>query len=128
MKWMTRVAWVALALLAGDLSGASPAEAFETGRDLAHACGDNLSSERVIGNALCLGYIAGFVDAYRVSLGLLERHAPTVKPPICLPSHGVQKGQVMGLVNEWLKRTPADHDQSARVVLWSVLSTAYPCS
>jgi Rap1a immunity proteins len=119
--------WALLALVTVGLRSASQAEAFETGRELAHACANDPASAWVVENISCLSYIVGFVDAYQVSMVLREYYVRCARKPICLPRRGVQKGMVQGLVTDWLRRTPTDHDQSARVVLLSVLATAYPC-
>jgi Rap1a immunity proteins len=127
MTHLTRAGWAALALLTVGLSGGSPAEAFGTGHELGGACAEGPSVEQAVRNVTCLSYIAGFVDAYQLSMAVLERQAPRTKKAICLLSRGIEKGQVMALVNDRLKRTPTELDQSARTVLWSVLATAYPC-
>jgi len=127
MTHLTRAGWVALALLTVGLSGGSPAEAFGTGRELGRACVDGPSSEQVVGNLECLAYIAEFLDAYQMSMAVMERQAPRAGKPICFPPRGIEKGQVMALINDRLKRIPTELDQSARIVLLSVLATAYPC-
>jgi Rap1a immunity proteins len=102
-------------------------EAIETGRELAQMCAGGEATDQMIGNLLCAGYIDGFVDAYQVSMAVMEHQAPKARKPICLPHRGVEIGQVQALVVDWLKRHPKDHDSTARTVGYEVLATAYPC-
>jgi Rap1a immunity proteins len=119
--------WAALGLLIFCLSGRSPAEAVATGRELAAACADGPSTEQIFLSTHCMAYLSGFVDAYQLSMAVMERQVPKAKKPICLPPRGVDHGQMKALVNDWLKRNPSEHDETARTVVYLVLATAYPC-
>ncbi|HSF29843.1 MAG TPA: Rap1a/Tai family immunity protein [Candidatus Tectomicrobia bacterium] len=127
MTHLTRSPRVVLVLLAVCLGGSANLEAFDTGAELGDACAGGTSAEQVVHRLRCLSYIGGFLDAYQLSMAVLEHQAPRAKKPICLPPRGVEKGQVMALVNDRLKRIPTEREQSARIVLFSVLATAYSC-
>ena len=114
-------------VLAAVLVWAGQAAAIATGRELAQMCAEGSSTQQITGNLICAGYIDGFVDAYRVSMAVMEHQAPKAQKPICLPHRGVEIGQVQALIVDWLKRHHNDHNIPARTVVYQVLATAYPC-
>ena len=122
---LTRLLW--LVPLTVCLGGVVSAEAFNTGQDLVRACSRGDAAEQRLMDLTCAGYASGFVDAYRVSMVVMEHYAPHAEGPICLPAQGIENAHMMALVINRLERIPADRAASARVVVFETLKAAYPC-
>lgn len=75
-----------------------------------------------ITNAPCVGYMAGYLGAVRISSSISEGF------PICLPESGVTNEAVVSQVSEYLEDNPDALDKSARSVVFFVLASAYPCT
>lgn len=75
-----------------------------------------------ITNAPCVGYMAGYLGAVRISASISDGF------PICLPETGVTNEDIVAQVSEYLEVNPDALDKSARSVVFYVLASAYPCS
>jgi len=75
-----------------------------------------------ITNAPCVGYMAGYLGAVRISASISQGF------PICLPESGVTNEVVVSQVSDYLEANPDALDKSARSVVFFVLANAYPCS
>lgn len=74
-----------------------------------------------ISNASCVGYMAGFVGAVRISAGISKDF------PICLPEGGLSNEAIVSDVSAYLEENTAALQKSARSVVFLVLSKRYPC-
>jgi Rap1a immunity proteins len=124
---MKRIMVVSVVCVALCLAWMGTSEAIETGRDLAQMCAEGKTTEQLLRSAFCAGYIDGFLESYRVSMIILDVHAPTAQQPVCLPDRGVHIGQVRALIVDWLKRYPNDRQKTAPMVVYHVLMAAWPC-
>ena len=75
-----------------------------------------------ITNAPCVGYMAGYLGAVRISASISQGF------PICLPENGITNEAVVSQVSDYLETNPDALDKSARSVVFFVLATAYPCT
>jgi len=89
--------------------------------DLMKQCFDG-SISGSIANPSCVGYMAGFVGAVRIS--------GTIGPgyPICLPESGLSNESIVSDVSAYLEENPPSLQKSARSVVFLVLSKRYPCA
>jgi Rap1a immunity proteins len=124
---MTRAGMAILASLVVFLSVTASTGAFQTGREWVNVCTPSETAEQRILNLACVSYVDGYLDAYRVSMGIMEQQAPTARQPICLPERGVDIEQIKTLVDDWLLRHPSDLSLNIRTVVLQVLIKAYPC-
>jgi hypothetical protein len=88
--------------------------------DLMKQCFDGSVSGSIV-NAPCVGYLAGFVGAVRIS-GSASKDFP-----ICLPEAGLTNEAIVADVSSYLEENPDSLQKSARSVVFLVLSKAYPC-
>lgn len=88
--------------------------------DLMKQCFDGSISGSITSPS-CVGYMAGFVGAVRISAGLGGGY------PICLPESGLSNESIVSDVSGYLEENPAALQKSARSVVFLVLSQRYPC-
>lgn len=88
--------------------------------DLMKQCFDGSVSGSIV-NAPCVGYLAGFVGAVRISANASKDF------PICLPEAGLTNESIVADVSSYLEENPDSLQKSARSVVFLVLSKAYPC-
>jgi hypothetical protein len=69
----------------------------------------------------CVGYMAGFVGALRISASIDDKF------PICLPEAGLSNEAIVSDVSAYLEENTAALQKSARSVVFLVLSKRYPC-
>lgn len=88
--------------------------------DLMKQCFDG-SISGTIANPACVGYIAGYVGAIRMSSGVQGF-------PICLPEGGLSNESLVADVSAYLEAKPDSLQKSARSVFFVVMSDRYPCA
>jgi hypothetical protein len=88
--------------------------------DLMKQCFDGSISGSITSPS-CVGYMAGFVGAVRISTSLGGDY------PICLPESGLSNESIVSDVSGYLEENPAALQKSARSVVFLVLSQKYPC-
>lgn len=88
--------------------------------DLMRQCFEG-SISGAISNASCVGYMAGFIGAVRISAGISKDY------PICLPEAGLSNEAIVSDVSAYLEENTAALQKSARSVVFLVLSKRYPC-
>lgn len=88
--------------------------------DLMKQCFDG-SISGSIANPSCVGYMAGFVGAVRISASIGPGY------PICLPEAGLANEAIVADVSSYLEENTAALQKSARSVVFLVLSQRYPC-
>lgn len=88
--------------------------------DLMKQCFDG-SISGTIANPACVGYIAGYVGAIRMSSGVQGF-------PICLPEGGLSNESLVADVSAYLEEKPDSLQKSARSVFFVVMSDRYPCA
>lgn len=89
--------------------------------DLMKQCFDG-SISGAIGNPSCVGYMAGFVGAIRISASIGPGY------PICLPESGLSNESIVSDVSSYLEENAPSLQKSARSVVFLVLSKRYPCA
>jgi hypothetical protein len=89
--------------------------------DLMKQCFDG-SISGAIGNPSCVGYMAGFVGAIRISASIGPGY------PICLPENGLSNESIVSDVSSYLEENAPSLQKSARSVVFLVLSKRYPCA
>lgn len=87
--------------------------------DLMKQCFDG-SISGTIANPACVGYIAGYVGAIRMSSGVQGF-------PICLPEGGLSNESIVAEVSSYLEAKPDSLQKSARSVFFVVMSDRWPC-
>lgn len=120
---MRRAAALAAVLLAAAALGcALPARAQRiTGEILLDACSARLDRRSNVEGALCLGAIAGALDAHD---GLL----PKDETMYCLNGQRVTNDHVVRVVVDWLRRNPAQQARPAGMAVIFAMRDAYPCA
>lgn len=88
--------------------------------DLMKQCFDGSISGSITSPS-CVGYMAGYVGAVRISAGLGGDY------PICLPESGLSNESIVSDVSAYLEENPAALQKSARSVVFLVLSQKYAC-
>lgn len=88
--------------------------------DLMKQCFDGSISGSITSPS-CVGYMAGYVGAVRISAGIGGDY------PICLPESGLSNESIVSDVSAYLEENPAALQKSARSVVFLVLSQRYPC-
>ncbi len=88
--------------------------------DLMKQCFEG-SISGTIANPACVGYLAGYVGAVRMSAGV-----PGF--PICLPEGGLSNESIVADVSAYLENKTDALQKSARSVVFVVMSERYPCS
>jgi hypothetical protein len=88
--------------------------------DLMKQCFDG-SISGTIANPACVGYIAGYVGAIRMSSGVQGF-------PVCLPEGGLSNESIVAEVSSYLEAKPDSLQKSARSVLFVVMSDRWPCA
>lgn len=89
--------------------------------DLMKQCFDG-SISGSIANPSCVGYMAGFIGAVRISGSIGPGY------PICLPESGLSNESIVADVSAYLEENPPSLQKSARSVVFLVLSQRYPCA
>jgi hypothetical protein len=74
-----------------------------------------------ISNPACVGYLAGYVGAIRMSSGVQGF-------PICLPEGGLSNESLVADVSAYLEAKPDALQKSARSVFFVVMSDRWPCT
>jgi hypothetical protein len=119
-----------LALLIALLLLMTPLRADNTGNDLLRGCnamikgsdGVKQSDEEMAFSLFWTGYISGFTDSH--SIMLMGKKATIY----CYPPQGIENGQVARIVAKYLRESPKELHQSARLCLLLALRNAFPCS
>src|SRR3546814_20312309 len=75
-----------------------------------------------VSNAVCTGYLAGFIGALRIAETVSEDF------PICLPEHGLTNLKVVNDVSSYLEQNKDQLQRSARSVFFLVMTHKYPCA
>ena len=89
------------------------------------ADGEDVDASQTVGGLLCIGYIAGFIDGYVLSVSWSARGK---KPTLCPPPEGIAAEQGARIVAKWLKENPKYLHGKTRASLLVGLSRAYPCN
>src|SRR3546814_12681069 len=71
-----------------------------------------------VSNAVCTGYLAGFIGALRIAETVSEDF------PICLPEHGLTNLQVVNDVSSYLEQNQDQLQRSARSVFFLEIGRA----
>jgi len=88
--------------------------------DLMTQCFDGSISGRVV-NPTCVGYLAGFIGALRISEQTAQGY------PICLPEVGIANEDIVAEISGYLEQNPDALQKSARSVAFMVLAQKFPC-
>ncbi len=102
----------ALCLTSNSALAAKPRDTLATGNDLLFACG----SENPLEYGMCMGYISGLIDGFRVADRTI----------ICLPP-AVTRGQLRDAVVTGMQSLPKERDQEGYAVALLALAKAFPC-
>ena len=80
------------------------------------------TSEHVMKEASCIGYVGGVIDSVQVIFGIF----PELKA-VCLPPAGVTPDTALRHVKSWVTKSPDNGVQTGRMGLLLALRDAYPC-
>lgn len=119
-----------LAVAALSTTPAHAQVTYITGNELHRDC--SADGEGILGfqsRALCMGYIAGVVDAFTTSAMVagVVRGEDTEVNLLCIPE-GVEMGQLIDLTKDYLKNNPGDRHFTASFLVYMALSKQFPCS
>ena len=113
---MKYLAVTAAALLIGSVSPCAAA-GFLSGNDLYDMC--QATSSDQVRTADCLGYVTAVADV--LSRQSIEGFRA------CIPSVGVDRGQLKDEVATWLKEHPENRQYVASSLAAAALAQAFPC-
>ena len=105
----------------GFAQAAAPSGGGPTAGQLMQQCLSGVS-QGSISDPTCTGYLAGFVGAIRIARTLDEEF------PICLPEEGISNDTIVTQVSGHLAQNLEHLENSARSVVFLVLTESYPCS
>ena len=107
-------------LLAAMLVSGQAFATFMTGNKLMEHCrqGENDTIKGAISLGLCVGYAVSIADVME-GQDVWDVRA-------CLPE-GVQQGQILDIVSQYLERQPAERHFPAPLLVAEALQDAFPC-
>jgi hypothetical protein len=106
-------------------ANASAAQSAMTADDLQQLCAGEDHVSRNVCRVYILGVTEGITLGMRIAKGTSRDSAPCVPQDI---SAEALEQTVKGALQEDLRKTPADRDRAASVVIGAVLATAFRCS
>ena len=98
---------------------------FNTGNDLLMACDatSETDTNSALKNVLCMGYIAGMIDAIQITFG----QYPEIRS-FCLPTNGMSINQQVMVVTKYLRENPNQLHETARSSVFIALAKDFPCA
>jgi len=109
---------------------AAPAQSY-TGREMLRDCSWVLkgweTDEQAATGLHCAAYVAGVTDGASITQDTYKREYDAPKL-FCLPSAGLEEGQVVEIVLRWLEKNPERLPDSARAVIVQGLHNSFPCN
>ena len=80
------------------------------------------SPDDLSGAMYCTGYVAGFVDAHVLTVGLNSG-----KMVFCQPPSGIRVDQDIRIIIKYLQDHPEKLHESGRILVMMALRSAFPC-
>lgn len=117
---MIRLAFVILVLL---FPAATTGEGGQTGNVLLANCeqAEKAGEEALFKSGLCLGYIEGVLNGWRLANAAWSQPPGFCAPPV------ITKGQSIRIVTKYLREHPASLHMGAETLVTIAFVEAYPC-
>lgn len=103
-----------------------PYTAQEMLRDCSWVLGEWETDEQAATGLHCAAYVAGVTDGASITQDTYRQRFNTQKL-FCLPRSGLEEGQVVKTVLQWLENHPERLQDSARAVIVQVLHNSFSC-
>ena len=92
------------------------------GATIKQADGGNITADETSASIYCIGYVAGFLDAYSVGTSFSKN-----EKIICTPKQGITNDQGIRIFVKYLRENPKVLHESGRMSLFVALAKTFPC-
>lgn len=105
----------------------SPVFATVIGKIFLQRCNEEVTmlNSKDVSKGYCIGYIAGFLDTYMLTLALHDVRMHNRL--FCLPSEGISLGEAVKTSIKYLQDNPNELNQPARNLLVKAFKQSHPC-